>query len=70
MHRSSEPIGAIAAALAKAQSKLINPEKSAVGIIGPSSPRDSGRAFRYAHCPAALIRAQRFACGIRSTRNP
>jgi hypothetical protein len=31
MHRSSEPIGAIAAALAKAQSKLINPEKSLVG---------------------------------------
>jgi hypothetical protein len=54
-HRSSEPIGAIAAALAKAQSKLINPERSLVGIIGPSSPRDSGRAFRYAHCPAALI---------------
>ena len=31
MHRSSETIGAIAAALAKAQAELINPEKSLVG---------------------------------------
>ena len=47
MHRSSESIGAIAAALAKAQTELINPEKSLVGIIGPSSPREPGRSFRY-----------------------
>ena len=32
MHRSSESIGAIAAALAKAQAELINPEKSLVGV--------------------------------------
>src|SRR6266702_4407125 len=32
MHRSSESIGAIAAALAKAQLELSNPEKSLVGI--------------------------------------
>jgi hypothetical protein len=37
-----ESIGAIAAALAKAQAELTNPEKSLVGIIGPSSPRDRG----------------------------
>jgi hypothetical protein len=48
VHRSSESIGAIAAALAKAQAELSNPEKSLVGIIGASSPRDPGRAFRYA----------------------
>ena len=54
MHRSSESIGAIAAALAKAQAELVNPEKSLVGIIGPSSPRDAGRAFRYAPLSSGL----------------
>ena len=34
MHRSSESIAALAAALAKAQSELTNPEKSLVGTIG------------------------------------
>jgi len=33
MQRSSESIGAIAAALAKAQAELINPEKSLVATI-------------------------------------
>jgi hypothetical protein len=54
MHRSSESIGAIAAALAKAQAELTNPEKSLVGFIGPSSPRDAGRAFRYAPLSSGL----------------
>jgi ERF superfamily/Protein of unknown function (DUF968) len=54
MHRSSESIGAIAAALAKAQVELINPEKSLVGIIGASSPRNPGRAFRYAPLSSGL----------------
>jgi hypothetical protein len=54
MHRSSESIGAIAAALAKAQAELSNPEKSLVGIIGPSSPREPGRAFRYAPLSSGL----------------
>jgi hypothetical protein len=54
MHRSSESIGAIAAALAKAQLKLSNPEKSLVGIIEASSPRNPGRAFRYAPLSSGL----------------
>lgn len=54
MHRSSESIGAIAAALAKAQAELSNPEKSLVGIIAPSSPHDPGRAFRYATLSSGL----------------
>jgi hypothetical protein len=54
MHRSSESIGAIAAALAKAQVELSNPEKSLVGIIGASSPRNPGRAFRYAPLSSGL----------------
>jgi hypothetical protein len=47
MHRSSESIGAIAAALAKAQAELSNPEKSLIGIIGPSTPQQAPRTFRY-----------------------
>src|SRR5262245_48862178 len=54
MHRSSESIGAIAAALAKAQLEIINPEKSLVGIIPPSGPRELGRAFRYAPLSTGL----------------
>src|ERR671913_472921 len=56
MHRSSESIGAIAAALAKAQAELTNPEKSLIGIIGPSpqSPHEAGRAFRYAPLSSGL----------------
>ena len=54
MHRSSESIGAIAAALAKAQAELSNPEKSLIGIIGPSTPREPGRVFRYAPLSSGL----------------
>ena len=54
MHRSSKSIGAIAAALAKAQAELSNPEKSLIGIIGPSTPREPGRAFRYAPLSSGL----------------
>jgi hypothetical protein len=54
MHRSSESIGAIAAALAKAQLEIINPEKSLTGVIPPSGPRESGRAFRYAPLSSGL----------------
>jgi hypothetical protein len=54
MHRSSESIGAIAAALAKAQAELSNPEKSLIGVIGPSTAREPGRAFRYAPLSSGL----------------
>ena len=47
MHRSSESIGTIAAALAKAQLELTNPEKSLVGIIPGMTPKGD-RSFRYA----------------------
>jgi len=46
MHRSSESVGVIAAALAKAQLEIMNPEKSLVAVIPPSGPRELGRAFR------------------------
>ena len=48
MQRSSETIGAIAAALAKAQSELANPEKSLTATIRASHPRESDQTFRYA----------------------
>src|SRR6516164_2125617 len=52
MHRSSETIGTIAAALAKAQTELTNPEKSLIGAIG--SPRNDQRTFRYAPLSSGL----------------
>jgi hypothetical protein len=48
MQRSSESIGAIAAALAKAQGELINPEKSLTATIRSPFPREPDRTFRYA----------------------
>jgi hypothetical protein len=48
MQRSSESIGAIAAALAKAQVELTNPEKSLVATIRSPFPKEGDRTFRYA----------------------
>ena len=38
MQRSSESIASLAAALAKAQAELVNPEKSLVGTIRSDDP--------------------------------
>ena len=54
MQRSSETIGTIAAALAKAQAQLVNPEKSLVGTIRSDGARGSERAFRYAPLSSGL----------------
>ena len=54
MHRSSETIGAIAAALAKAQAELTNPEKSLVATIRSPFPREPERMFRYAPLTSGL----------------
>ena len=54
MQRSSESIGAIASALAKAQSELINPEKSLVATIRSPFPREGDRTFRYASLSTGL----------------
>jgi ERF superfamily len=54
MHRSSESIGAIAAALAKAQCELTNPEKSLVATIRSPFPREGDRTFRYASLAGGL----------------
>ncbi len=55
MQRSSETIGTIAAALAKAQAELSNPEKSLVATIrtdGRGGPME--RSFRYAPLSSGL----------------
>jgi hypothetical protein len=54
MHRSSESIGAIAAALAKAQGELTNPEKSLIATIRSPFPREADRTFRYASLASGL----------------
>src|SRR3974390_952558 len=54
MHRSSEAIGHIAAALAKAQGELTNPEKSLSATIAASGRGEGERIFRYASLASGL----------------
>jgi hypothetical protein len=54
MHRSSESIAALAAALAKAQMALTNPEKSLTGTLPGNRPDEPGRTFRYASLSSGL----------------
>jgi hypothetical protein len=54
MQRSSETIGAIAAALAKVQAELTNPEKSLTGSIPSPLPRGEDKTFRYAPLSSGL----------------
>src|ERR1700688_2218626 len=54
MQRSSETIGAIATALAKAQIELNNPEKALTATIQSPFPREANRTFRYASLSSGL----------------
>jgi hypothetical protein len=54
MHRSSESVAALAAALAKAQSELVNPEKSLTAVIRTGRPGEGERSFRYAPLSSGL----------------
>jgi hypothetical protein len=54
MHRSSESIGAIAAALAKAQVELVNPEKSLTATIAALGAHGGDKTFRYASLSSGL----------------
>jgi ERF superfamily len=54
MHGSSESIGAIAAALAKAQGELTNPEKTLIATIRSPFSREEDRTFRYASLASGL----------------
>ena len=54
MQRSSTKIGALATALAKAQSELANPEKSLVATLPPPVPGGAEKSFRYASLATGL----------------
>jgi hypothetical protein len=55
MQRSSDSVAALAAALAKAQAQLINPEKSLTGVIRTGRPGEGqGRTFLYAPLSSGL----------------
>jgi hypothetical protein len=54
MQRTSDSIASLAAALAKAQIELANPEKSLVGAIEPPAGEGSARLFRYASLSSGL----------------
>jgi hypothetical protein len=54
MHRSSDTIATIAAALANAQVELTNPEKSLTATIRSPFPREADRTFRYAPLSSGL----------------
>ncbi|WP_375048884.1 ERF family protein [Bradyrhizobium sp. 8-10B] len=54
MLQSSESIGAIAAALARAQADLVNPEKTLIATIRSPFPREDDRTFRYASLASGL----------------
>ena len=45
MPRSSESVAALAAALAKAQAELVNPEKSLTATIRTGRPGEGERSF-------------------------
>ncbi|MFL6796103.1 MAG: ERF family protein [Xanthobacteraceae bacterium] len=54
MPRSSESVAALAAALAKAQAELINPEKSLTATFRTGRPGETERSFRYAPLASGL----------------
>jgi hypothetical protein len=54
MQHSSDRIGALAAALAKAQAEIANPEKSLTATIVSPFPREGSRTFRYAPLSSGL----------------
>jgi len=65
MHRSSENIGTIAAALAKAQLELTNPAKSLVGTLPGMTPNGVG-AFAMRRCRAGSTSCAKASAGMRS----
>jgi hypothetical protein len=54
MQHSSDRIGSLAAALAKAQAEIANPEKSLTATIVSPFPREGSRTFRYAPLSSGL----------------
>jgi hypothetical protein len=53
MQRSSESVGALASALAKAQAELVNPEKSLTARVRTAHPAKGNAPFAMRRCRAA-----------------
>ena len=66
MHRSSDSIAYLAAALAKAQGELTNPEKSLTATIRGSRAGEGERASATPHCPVGSISCARRSASTRS----
>ena len=69
MHRSSDTIATIAAALAKAQVELTNPEKSLVATIRSPFPREATAPSAMPRCRAGWTLCARALAGMRSRRS-
>src|SRR3954468_23498649 len=54
MPRSSDSVAALAAALAKAQAELVNPEKSQIATLRAERPGETSQVFRYAPLSSGL----------------
>jgi hypothetical protein len=54
VQQSSESVAALAAALAKAQAQLVNPEKSLTATISTGRAGETQRTFRYAPLSSGL----------------
>src|SRR5262249_60035272 len=54
VQRSSESVGALASALAKAQAELVNPEKSLTARIRVAAAGEGESTFRYAPLSSGL----------------
>jgi hypothetical protein len=54
VQRSSDSVAALAAALAKAQAELVNPEKSLAATMRAAAPGEMERTFRYAPLSSGL----------------
>ncbi|HEY7390131.1 MAG TPA: hypothetical protein VH640_16565 [Bryobacteraceae bacterium] len=69
MCRSSESVAALAAALAKAQAELVNPEKSETATIRTGRPGEGEHSFRYASLASGLDIVPKTSASTRSPRS-
>ena len=66
MHRSSDSVASLATALAKAQTELVNPEKSLTANIFDGRRGEASRSFRYAPLASGLDIVRRPSAGTNS----
>ena len=68
MHRSSQSISNLAAALAKAQIELVNPEKSLTATIRSAGAGRWEQTFSYASLSSGLDIVRKTSASMRSPR--